>query len=715
MTRQDQPKAPPEIERVAKSLVTVDKAVTLYPKTSAIPRSAATECARLISETLKERSELRFAVEKEGLFFEGALVAPGLAAIQRFARELYNHRLSEVRFHVGVDARSIVGFVALVRTPAPEVEAAGGFEARLWDLNITTISVTQTTVSIVEVSAVDDEVAAAETMDAEELDAAVLAAYGGSTREQLIVARVLADPRAATRYLTDALGDMGTSGLRRCGERFAMLAEIARRAASGQERLELLGSLGRALTQLDARTSAALLADEVLPEARTDQALAAVVRHLGVDEICDLLVAGLGGGQEAVSGLARALRNLSVICAAEQADVINAAGVAMRNAGFGQQRVTDVFERAFPSRVAVAEPRRPAGPVERPIDAVLKLMELAPGAASGTGSDPEIDRVRAEARNGISDGDVIMALVTLVGLDPRPTQFATVMSMLEDALDVLVERGEIDLAADAADALLATARDERLDEGQRTRVRQAIKRFTKPEDMQAMAHALRVYPEGSPEHTAARRLLEALGAFAIAPLLEQIAAEQDMAVRKQLVDALSEMAVRHVREVGEHVVDPRWYVVRNVVGALARTRSSAILPYLERVVRHPEPRVRREVIRALSNVHDRRAHELLISALDDDDAQNVSLAARFLGVANIRSAVPALIRVARGEGRGNREPGPRVEAIEALGRMGAREALPALESLARSRIIVGAGRIREVRAAAEAAAARIRAVEGGAI
>jgi len=107
-----------------------------------------------------------------------------------------------------------------------------------------------------------------------------------------------------------------------------------------------------------------------------------------------------------------------------------------------------------------------------------------------------------------------------------------------------------------------------------------------------------------------------------------------------------------------------------------------------------------------------RPLQLLVTALADDDAQNVQLAARYLGASGEPSAVDPLEQVARGDGRGNRSVGPRVEAIEALGRLGASSSLPALQSLTVRRGLLG-GRNREVRAAAESAIARIRATGEG--
>jgi HEAT repeat protein len=228
-----------------------------------------------------------------------------------------------------------------------------------------------------------------------------------------------------------------------------------------------------------------------------------------------------------------------------------------------------------------------------------------------------------------------------------------------------------------------------------------------------IAEAQRLYPPGSAEHNSALRLIKMLGPLAIKPLLERLADEPDMTSRKALVDSITGIAESFVGELGENVADPRWYFVRNVVNILASTKSPQALPYLERTLRHPDSRVRRETIRGLSQLNERRASEMLVHCLYDEDAQNVQLAARYIGQRGIPGAIPTLEQVARGEGRGNRETGPRSEAIEALGRLGATETLPTLRSLAGRRALLGGAKSRELRSAAMAAIARIDA-NGGA-
>jgi len=289
--------------------------------------------------------------------------------------------------------------------------------------------------------------------------------------------------------------------------------------------------------------------------------------------------------------------------------------------------------------------------------------------------------------------------------------FPALMALVESSIELLIERGEFAVAADTAERLEDAALTPGLPEDRASRIQAALVGLASVDHMRAVSKAMQMYDVDSPEHDACARLLGTLGSEAIDPLLELVADEPDMAARKQLVDLVSQMACAFIDELSARVTDPRWYVVRNVVMILGKTHDPEILPALGRPLRHSDARVRRETIRALSTVSDRLASEMLIAALSDSDAQNVQLAARYLGTTQAKGAVSSLQQVAQGEGSGNRETAARVEAIEALGHIGSPEALPGLKQLTERRGIRRA-RTKEISSAAQSA---IAAIESGGV
>ena len=702
-------RVPPVIERFVRQLVIANKAVSLYPATSAIPRDAAADAVAVLDEALRENAEIRFVVTKDGLYFNDLPVSPGNATFTTFARELYNRMLSEFRFHAGAEATDIIAFLSSANVAPDELAAAGGFEARLWEQNVGTISVTETKVTLIDAEAPDEEADEA-ALSAEEIDEMVASARRGSSRHMITIARFIGNPQAVRRYLTEVLIAGGEAGVERMADTFTRLAQLAANA-TGEERDEQMRALAEAVLDLAEDIRRELVAEHLLPEARHSEPVGAVMRQMDVEDICRMFATSGATSDSFRSGMVRAIRNLNAIAGIDNDDIAAAVGTVLAEKGFDEDEVGSILEEATPVQLTVRD--RSGTRMTRPNDAIIELIDKAAAPTEVEDASPDVVALKDEAHRGITDGDVIGALVTLATIDTREEQFNSTMSRLDDALDLLVERGELQVAADVTATLGTAAKNPELTAEQRGRLVHAIARFARAGDVRMIAQALRIYPAGSPEHRSALRLIRMLGPLAIKPLLEQLADEPEMSARKSLVDTISGIGQFYIPELGEQVTDARWYFVRNVVGILGSTKSAAILPHLERTLRHSEPRVRRETIRALSMLGDRLAYEMLIHSLYDQDAQNVQLAARYIGEKNIPGAIPTLEQVARGEGRGNREVPPRIEAIETLGKLGATEVLPSLKGLASRRAILGGAKARALRTASLAAIERINE-QGGA-
>ncbi|MDP2233680.1 MAG: HEAT repeat domain-containing protein, partial [Actinomycetota bacterium] len=650
--RTEAPHVPPVIERFVKQLIITLKAVLLYPPASSIPRENASEAADTLRQVLQRMPEVRFGVTKEALLYEGIPVFPGRAAYEAFAQELYNRNLADVRFHAGTSATDIIAFLTILKHSPSEVADAGGFEGRLWEQGVDTITVSQAFVKIVDAPEGESEAETTELppMNSDEIDELLAAAYGGRPRDQRMLVRVMEDSSAMCSYLAETMSGRGRSPEEMlAGVRTTELAHFIAKQ-DPRKRPALYRSLADAVMSLEPDTRRVLLTERLLPEGRTDDAVASVVRQMDVDRLCRVLADSLEAGEIPRDGVARAIRNLAMISMSDREEVVNAAGAALLGDGFGEGDIASILEMAAPSKLEVRERAKGAIEEEQPVDTIFKLMDLAPAGSTRNlvEYDAGVEALREESRRGIADGDVIGALVTLVTIDPREEQFASMMAMVEDSLDLLLERGELEVAADAAAALRSASDNEALNAAQRARVTKALAKFANSDDMREIHRALRNFKSGTLEHDAARRLLGTLGMLALQPLLELLADEPDMSARKAMVDTLSAMAAEYVPELGEHITDSRWFFVRNVVNILGSTKRPNILYYLERTLRHNDARVRRETIRAIAGVNDRLAVEMLIAGLDDDDAQNVQLAARYLGVSDERGGVRALESVARG-------------------------------------------------------------------
>lgn len=699
-----QPERPPEpIERFLKQLLVVYKAVKLYPATSDIPLESAGELIKQLRRLLRNSPDLLFQVTKDGLIYRGLPVLIGLDSFERFTHECYQRRLSEIRFHSGASADDIITFCHVMLEPSEELAAAGGMEQRLWDLQVDGVTVRSISTRIIDTT-LEEADALIEDEEAwppshARIEELIDAAYGARPRDHRLLVRFVQSPRLVSHYLRE-LASSGRGGRPLTNLIAGKVVSMAHAAAHelAEDQPAIYRSVAEALIELDPSLRREVLMDRLIPEARIDEAVASVLRQFEVGELCAALVEGISPDPVSADGLSRAIRNLALISLQPKEAILSAARDAMMEEGLDEDSIAMVLDNAAPTQITVADK---ASDSAREVESIVKLLDLAPVARAAT--DTESMALRAEVAEGISDSDILLCIATLLTIERRSDVFVSLMTIVDSGLGLLLERGEFVEAAAAADMLGRLEHDGSLDRSQQMLIDAALKTMAEPQRVRDVVLALRFHHRDTPEADACRRLMRLFGARVIDPLLEVLADEPDMAARKSLVDLISSLAPGHVDELGIKLGDSRWYFVRNIVSILGATRDRSMLPLLSRTLRHHDARVRRETIRAVAGVRDRLAEEMLVAALSDGDPQNVGLAARYLGTLEVEEAVPQLAIVARGEGRGNRDTAARVEAIEALGRVGTPEAASVLRDVLRQRTFFAGGRMREVRTAAGAA------------
>ncbi|MDI6692088.1 MAG: HEAT repeat domain-containing protein [Anaerosomatales bacterium] len=701
-------RAPGDVEAFVKQLVVAYKAVRLYPPASSIPMQNAQLVVEKLRPLQRRHPEVRMVVSSDGLFFEGLQALPGEKAFVGFAREIFRHGVGDVRFHSGVASQEIATFLRAVAKEPLEIAEAGGFSSWLWEHDVHQITVGEMETKVVDADEAEEpalaearpEQEAGWPPEPETLDQLLESVRDLHDRDQRVLVRFLLEPKLVGKYLEHVVAQSAADPAARLAERiFAMAKSISREI--DEEQGQLSRSAAEAIMALDPGTRARLIAEHLIPRARIDDGVAGVLAQVALDDLCAALVAGVSEDQASREGLSRALLNLALIGIHSRQEVAEAAIRALSEAGVPEAAARGIVHNALPERVEA--PTRQRGPAPADVEEAVRLVDMA-AAETAASADPALDRLREEIALGLSDADVFRVLIRLLMLERRSESFASLLALVEDGLPVLLDRDEFEAVSEAVSVLAALRNDGDLPDELRNRVRAVLGSVATTERLQRLCALVRITDLKSGQQEACARLVRMLGDVSIEPLLEVLASEQDMSARKALVEMISAIASSHVEQLGKHVEDSRWFFVRNVVAILGSTRDPAVLPYLARTLRHSDARVRRETVRALASIRDRYAEELLVAALTDDDAQNVAIVARYLGTLGVRGAVPALVEVAKGAGQGNRDTAPRVEAIEALARIGAKEALPVLEQLSSKRGgLLRGQRGREVAAAAEAA------------
>jgi len=116
-------------------------------------------------------------------------------------------------------------------------------------------------------------------------------------------------------------------------------------------------------------------------------------------------------------------------------------------------------------------------------------------------------------------------------------------------------------------------------------------------------------------------LAKELGEPAVEWLTLALSESQHRITRRVLAEATAGLCRAHPERLVPWLKDSRWYVVRNAVHILGWIGGEAIVNLLQPALRHPDPRVRHEVVAALGQADRAVARPLLLELLPGSDTR----------------------------------------------------------------------------------------------
>lgn len=153
---------------------------------------------------------------------------------------------------------------------------------------------------------------------------------------------------------------------------------------------------------------------------------------------------------------------------------------------------------------------------------------------------------------------------------------------------------------------------------------------------------------------------------------DRLALEDDSHSRHILNEVLVGMGREIIPQLLERLGDERWYMVRNMVRILGEIgESGGVEDALKMPLTHPDHRVRKETVRALSMIRGPETTALLRNALGDSEDTVVELAVVSLGLLCDEGSVQLLSDLFESTGNNTLK----IEVLRALGRIGSRQAV----------------------------------------
>jgi HEAT repeat protein len=165
------------------------------------------------------------------------------------------------------------------------------------------------------------------------------------------------------------------------------------------------------------------------------------------------------------------------------------------------------------------------------------------------------------------------------------------------------------------------------------------------------------------------------------PLIQRLCIAESLHERKTIARLLTITGEAGIPALLSMLKDERWYVVRNMVTILGEIASTGALKALHATATHPEPKVRKEVIKSLLKINSPGAESTLVALMGDSESDVVRLAIHSLGSLRAKAAVRPLLEIITASDPFLKELSLKKQALLAIGRIGDRGATDALLDL----------------------------------
>ncbi|MBA7475531.1 hypothetical protein ES707_10902 [subsurface metagenome] len=297
-------------------------------------------------------------------------------------------------------------------------------------------------------------------------------------------------------------------------------------------------------------------------------------------------------------------------------------------------------------------------------------------------------------------------LMDLIRLETESSEYVEIAKNLGKATMDFLLTGRYEKAKEIIEILIEEAGPQKgRTDGERNACKEALEKLRDIGIVHDLVTALRDW--GREKYETIQFILLQMGEIAVEPLLEALGRETDMSLRKKIISIVVDMGEEAIPEIVRRFSDKNWYVVRNMVRILREIGMEKAVRYLNIPLKHEDPRVRKEVVYALSTIGGKEAFSLVSRMADDPDGEVRRGAIKYLGVMRNKGAVPLLVKLINQRNPFGHNNYLIISGIEALGEIGAEEAVPGLVRLLRKSTIFARSRNDEVRIAAATALERI--------
>jgi len=291
----------------------------------------------------------------------------------------------------------------------------------------------------------------------------------------------------------------------------------------------------------------------------------------------------------------------------------------------------------------------------------------------------EITKLLASLNPQAIDSRGSEIILQLVIADPTGEAAQELIKNLSDLCGHFLELGDYGQVL----KILSQAADPRLPQPLRMVMRDA---FCRREFLDEILSGLTIW--GKPKYDQVTLLIQVLGRAFIEPLLDRMAEEENMSLRRFMIDRVQTFGEAARPCLLARLSDQRWYVLRNIIIMLRTLGPTQEAEQLRPFLRHTNPKIRIEALKTLLHAGDPIAQRQVLRDLESADRETQLIAISLADHNSPPDMARKLMALVTSGGYTAVECELKSAAVQALGEIGRPEVLPELVKVLASRSLL---------------------------
>jgi len=705
MDEKKESKAGPIVEKGIKELSLAIKTMGIYPSDHPAIKASVERLYATMEGLLEASPELRLEIAQKSLLVDGQFLDRTNEIFREFAFQFHKRGVASITFKKGLSMEELKAFLEVASTEPRVIRKSGGFLRLFQEKKIFHIDIVE--IDYEKIFGLGEEIGEVAEVEKVRSDEEIwtdlirsLELYSGLKLDEVehnFLLHLEEDTDKMATYL-EGLASRSSIGMSALG------GVAIRRTINNmgnyifnnlpQEKEVHRRKLAEVVSRLDPKLRLQLIDAEIDIEPGQIDVVTEIIPDLSNSVIVEMMTLAVSGEGRVTERLVRLFHKI-VPEEEKKREIIPLFGESLADmSGKGDslymRRLIENLFLSKPTEEFISEVyRKTLKELNEQISPVAEIKEYV---------DSLNERKIEEQASTV--------LMDLIRLETETSDYVEIAKNLGKAAMDFLLTGRYEEAKEIIEVLIEEAKQERrrTDE-ERIACNKAIDKLRDIGIVHDLVAALRDW--GREKYETIHFILLKMGEIAVVPLLEALGKESDASLRKKIISIVVSLGEVAIPEIVRRFSDENWYVVRNMVRILREIGTEKVVQYLNIPLKHEDSRVRKEVVYALSSIGGREAFNLISRMADDPDEEVRQGAIKYLGIMKNKGAVPLLLKLI-----GKRNPFGRnnsfiISGIDALGEIGAEEAVPRLVQLLKKSTIFARSRNDDVRIAAATALEKI--------